>query len=418
MPEAAPSKNQIVLFICLVMFLDALGFGLILPIMPALIDELSELNNSAGATVAGYLLLTFAAMQFLFAPILGGLSDRYGRRLVLLGSLLGYALDYFIMALAPSLLFLFVARMVSGVFGATFAAANACITDISTVAERAKFFGFTSASVGLGFVFGPVLGGALGEINVRLPFIAAGILVLSVFVYGWFYLPETLKPANRRAFSIARANPIGSLISVSRYRVVFTIMAAVFCIQLANQSYSSIWPFYVIEITGWSELLIGLTVGFYGMLLVIVQGGLIGPVTQRFGHVKPVYFSVISGVVSFMILAFAASGWGIYIGILVGALAGFAFPAMQTLMTARAPENAQGELQGAIMSLYSISAIIGPIVMALIFSAHTDETGLYMPGAPFILAAGLIVLSLITFTVAIRLSKGEATAEPEMARSD
>ncbi len=387
------------------MFLDALGFGLILPIMPALITDLSTLDNSSAATVAGYLLFAFAGMQFIFAPILGGLSDQYGRRPILLLALFGFALDYFVMALAPSLLFLFIARMISGLCGATFAAANAAVVDISTPEDRAKMFGYTGAAVGLGFVFGPAIGGALGEYGTRLPFIVAGLMTFGALFYGLIFFPETLTEENRRSFSWRRANPLGSLISVARYPIVIVIVLSVFCIQLANQSYSSIWPFYVIEITGWGEFLIGLTASVYGFLIAVVQGGLMGPVTKRFGEPRAIYFSLVVGVISFLILASATSGWGIYIGIVIGCLSGFAFPAMQSLMTKATPEDAQGELQGAIMSLYSLAAIVSPIVMAKIFTAYTDDTGRYMPGAPFILASGLILLSGLTFFLAMSLKK-------------
>jgi len=382
------SKKEILIFVCIVMFLDALGFGLIIPIMPALIGELSIISNSEAATIAGYLLFTFAGMQFIFAPLLGGLSDRFGRRPILLLALFGFAIDYFVMAAAPTLLWLFIARMISGLCGATFAAANAAIVDISSKEDRAKVFGLTGAAVGLGFVFGPFIGGALGEIGTRLPFIAAGILTIGALIYGLIFFPETLQPENRRAFSWKRANPVGSLLAVSRFPIVLIILMAVFCIQLANQSYSSIWSFYVIEITGWSELWIGISVGF-------------------------VYFSVIVGVFSFLVLAFATTGWHIYLGISIGALSGFAFPAMQAMMTNRTPEDSQGELQGAVMSLYSIAAIISPLVMAKIFTAWTDETGPYLAGAPFILATGLIVVSFLVFSYGVRrIAKSAAISAP------
>ncbi len=407
------SKKEILIFVCIVMFLDALGFGLIIPIMPALIGELSIISNSEAATIAGYLLFTFAGMQFIFAPLLGGLSDRFGRRPILLLALFGFAIDYFVMAAAPTLLWLFIARMISGLCGATFAAANAAIVDISSKEDRAKVFGLTGAAVGLGFVFGPFIGGALGEIGTRLPFIAAGILTIGALIYGLIFFPETLQPENRRAFSWKRANPVGSLLAVSRFPIVLIILMAVFCIQLANQSYSSIWSFYVIEITGWSELWIGISVGFYGVLMAIVQGGLVGPVTKAVGEVKAVYFSVIVGVFSFLVLAFATTGWHIYLGISIGALSGFAFPAMQAMMTNRTPEDSQGELQGAVMSLYSIAAIISPLVMAKIFTAWTDETGPYLAGAPFILATGLIVVSFLVFSYGVRrIAKSAAISAP------
>lgn len=407
----AQSKRHTLIFLCVVLFLDAVGFGLILPVLPDLIVELSDLSNSGSAEIAGFLLFTFAAMQFFFAPILGGLSDRYGRRPVLLIALLGFALDYFVMALAPTLVWLFVARAISGLFGATFAAANACIVDISTPEERAKFFGLGGAAVGLGFVFGPAIGGFLGEYGTRIPFILAGVLTLATCVYGFFVFPETLEPENRRAFSMKRANPLGSLFAIGRYPVVLVILASVFFMQLSNHSYSSIWPFYTIEVAGWSPFHIGLSVAFYGMTLAIVQGGLTGPVVKRFGEIRVAIFSFLVGIIVFLGLSNASSGAHIYVWIFVGGFTACAFPVLQALMTQNTPENAQGELQGALASSYSLSAIIGPLLMSQLFGHFTDEAGLYIPGAPFIGAAVLILISLAVFVFAIR--KYELTAQGE-----
>jgi len=401
MSETAP-KSRVVIFVCAIIFFDAVGFGLLMPIMPELLSDVAGLSISEGATIAGLLLTTFAVMQFIFAPILGGLSDRFGRRPVLLIALLGFAIDSFIMAWAPNLTWLFVARLVSGICGATYAAAYACLVDVSEPAERAKYFGFAGAALGLGFIFGPALGGLLGEYWVRLPFIAAGILVAIVAIWGYFFFPETLKSENRRNFSLARANPIGSLISIAKHPSVVIVLAALFLIQLSNHSYSSIWSFYTAEVAGWSPFLIGLSVSAYGFGFAAVQGALTGPVIARYGEVKAVYFTVFVGLISFGILAVATSGIHIYIGIAVGVFSAFLSPALQSLMTSRTPADSQGELQGAITSLYSLASIISPAAMALIFTAYTDEPGLYMPGAPFVLAATLIACAAIIFTIAAR----------------
>ena len=396
------SQTKVLIFICSVLFLDAACFSLIMPIMPDLIGELSDLSNAEAATIAGYLLFTFAIMQFLCAPIIGSLSDRFGRRPVLLVALTGFALDYFVMAWAPSLFWLFVGRLISGLCGATFAAANASIVDISTPEDRAKMFGFSGAAIALGFVFGPAIGGLLGEYHVRLPFIAAGILTFIALFYGLISFPETLEKSKRRAFSLKRANPIGSLIAISRYPIVLILLAGLFFIQLANHSYSSIWAFYVKEVTGWTPFLIGLSVSFYGILMAGVQGGLTGPAVNKVGEIRLIYFTGCVGMVSFAILALAQNGLAIYLGILIGALSGFIGPAMQSLMTNRTPEDAQGELQGAVTSLYSIASVLSPPVMAMIFTNWSDETGYYLPGAPFFLAAALIAISMLIVTFAFR----------------
>ncbi|MEM7328881.1 MAG: TCR/Tet family MFS transporter [Pseudomonadota bacterium] len=393
------SKGRIILFICAIVFFDAVGFGLLMPIMPELLKDVANLDLSNGATIAGLLLTTFAIMQFVFAPILGGLSDRFGRRPVLLIALLGFAIDSFIMAWAPTLTWLFVARIISGIFGATYATCYASLVDISAPDERAKLFGYAGAALGLGFIFGPAIGGLLGESWVRLPFIVSGGLILMVFIWGYFFYPETLETKHRRTFSFARANPLGSLISIGRFPSVLIVLGALFLIQLGNHSYSSIWSFYVSAVAGWTPFLIGLSISVYGFGVAGVQGGLTGPVIARFGEVRAVYFALAVGVVSFLVLGFAQSGLQIYVAIAIGAFAAFLSPALQALMTARTPADSQGELQGAITSLYSLSSIISPAVMAFVFTAYTDEQGLYLPGAPFLLATGLALLAIIVFAI-------------------
>jgi len=373
-----------------------------MPIMPELLEDVAGLTLSDGATIAGLLLTTFAVMQFIFAPILGGLSDRFGRRPVLLIALFGFAIDSFIMAWAPSLTWLFAARILSGLFGATYATCYASIVDISAPEERAKLFGFAGAALGLGFIFGPALGGLLGEYWVRLPFIAAGGLTFLVFVWGLFMYPETLDEKNRRPFSFARANPIGSLLAIRRHPSVIMVLAALFLIQLGNHSYSSIWSFYVTAVAGWTPFLIGVSISVYGFGIAGVQGGLTGPAIARFGEVRAVFFALSIGIVSFVILGVAQTGTHIYVAIIIGAFAGFLSPALQALMTQRTPADSQGELQGAITSLYSLASIFSPAVMAFLFTAQTDATGPYLPGAPFFLAATLTLAAMGIFAIAAK----------------
>ncbi|MEE2930634.1 MAG: MFS transporter, partial [Pseudomonadota bacterium] len=306
--QERPSKGRVLLFVCGIIFLDAVGFGLIMPLMPALLDDVAGLSISDGATIAGLLLTTFAVMQFVCAPILGGLSDRFGRRPVLLIALLGFSIDSFIMAWAPTLTWLFVARIVSGVFGATYAAGYACIVDVSEPDERAKLFGYAGAALGLGFIFGPAVGGFLGEYWVRLPFIVSGGLIFVVFLLGYFTFPETLNEQNRRPFSLARANPVGSLISIGRFPAVLVILSALFLIQLGNHSFSSIWSFYVTAVAGWTPFFIGLSISVYGFGVAGVQGVLTGPFVAKFGEVRAVYLAMAVGIISFLILAVAQNG--------------------------------------------------------------------------------------------------------------
>jgi DHA1 family tetracycline resistance protein-like MFS transporter len=385
------------------MFLDALSVGLVLPVMPGLILALSDLPVSRAAEIGGYLLFVFAAMQFVFAPVLGALSDRFGRRPVLLLAVFGFSLDYFVMAIAPSLVWLFVARLLSGFFGATYAAANAAIVDITPPEQRARNFGFAGAAIGVGLIFGPAIGGLLGEYSIRLPFIAAGVVTMALCLIGYFVLPETLPPEKRRAFSWTRANPLGSVLSVAQSRIAVAVLAALFCVQLASQSYNSIWAFFTIEVAGWSPRAIGLSVALYGFLMAVVQGVLTGPVVARVGEIRAAYFSISIGVVVYLGLAFADGPASIYFWVVAGSLSGFAFPALQSLLSKNVDEDAQGELQGVVAASYSLTAIIGPLAMTQVFSAYTGESAVYMPGAPFILASALIVVSFAVFSYGVGL---------------
>ncbi len=395
------------------MFLDAMSVGLVLPVMPGLIIALSDLPVSRAAEFGGYLLFVFATMQFVFAPVLGALSDRFGRRPVLLLAVLGFSLDYFVMALAPSLAWLFLARLLSGLFGATYAAANAAIVDITPPDQRARNFGFAGASVGVGLIFGPAIGGLLGEYSIRLPFIAAGVVTMAVCALGYFVMPETLAPEKRRAFSWARANPLGSIISVARSPIALAVLAALFCVQLASQSYNSIWAFFTIEVAGWTPRAIGLSVALYGFLMAIVQGVLTGPVVARVGEIPAVYFSLAVGVIVYVGLALADSAGMIYLWVIAGSLSGFAFPALQSLLSKHVAEDAQGELQGVVAASYSLTAIVGPVAMTQVFGAFTGTAARYFPGAPFILASGFIVVSLAVFSRGVRLIANARAKPPD-----
>lgn len=389
-------------FICLVLFFDAMDVGLILPVMPELIQELSDRPVEDAARIGGYLLLCFAGMQFLCAPLLGALSDRFGRRPVLLLALLGFSADYFLMAMAPTLGWLFAARLVSGIFGATYPAATAAMADISSPEQRAGNFGLVGASIGLGFVVGPAFGGLLGEYGTRLPFLASGGLTLAACLYGYLAFPEPLAPKHRRSFSLKRANPVGNLAALSAYPSILGASAALFCIQLASQSYASVWSFFATEAVGWTPFAIGLSATAYGVMMAGVQGGLTGRAVARVGERRIVCASLLLGIISYGFISQASTGAMIYGGVVLGGFSGMAFPTIQAMMSRKVPPNAQGELQGAVTSAYSLSAIIGPVLMTQLFSSYADNTGLYFPGAPFLAAAVLIAGALLIFTVYAR----------------
>ena len=386
-----PKPPNVLAFVCLVVFLDALGVGLILPVTPDLITHLTNLPNSQAAEISGYLMFAFAGAQFFFAPLLGGLSDQYGRRLIMLLALFGFTVNYFLMAFAPSLAWLFAARVFSGLCGATYPTANASLVDVTAPEDRPRAFGMTGAALGLGFITGPTVGGVLGDYDYRLPFVAAGVATLLVLVFGALAFRETLPVERRRAFEWRRANPFGSLVQIARYPVVFALLIAFFCIQLSAQSYSTIWPFYTIEVAQWSKWAIGVSAGVYGLMLVLVQGAAAGPTIKRFGEWRALWFAMGAAVASYLALAFATGAVGIYAGTVIGGFAGLFFPAMQTLMTRGTPQNAQGELQGALASSFCVAAIVGPIVMTHLFSAFTRGPAPHFPGAPFLAAVALVL---------------------------
>jgi MFS transporter, DHA1 family, tetracycline resistance protein len=381
--------------IAFIVFIDMAGIGLIMPVMPSLIMGLTCEGVDRAAEIGGLLLFAYAVMQFLFAPVIGGLSDRFGRRPVLLITLAALGVDYVLMAWAPTLAWLFLGRVISGVMGATWAAANSCIADTVPPEQRGAAFGVMGGAGGAGFVLGPAIGGLLGQIGDRVPFIAAAILALGGAAIGYFILNETLPPEKRRAFSLTRANPLGSMIQMARMPLVAGLLITTFFMQLSAQAQLSIWGYYGVLKFGWTPMVIGLTVAFYGILMAMAQGLFVGKTIARFGAVRTATLSLLFGIPSYFILAFAGSTAMMVVGIIVGAVTGLTFPAMQSLMTLKVSEDAQGELQGAIASVISATSVIGPVVMTSVFGAFADKTGVYFPGAPFILSAALLAISVL-----------------------
>lgn len=405
-PSVQRGPNRSVVFMALVLFIDMMGVSIIIPVMPELITSLTGKTISEAAGIGGYLFAAYAVMQLVFAPILGGLSDRFGRRPVLLLALAGLAVDYILMAVAPSLIWLFVGRFLAGVFGATWPVANACVADVSTDETRAGNFGLIAGAAGIGFVFGPVLGGALAFIGPRAPFFVASILILIAAGIGTIYLPETLEKTKQRRFDWTRANPVGGLLKVGKQRAVLGIMLASFLMQFAWMSFAVVWPYFTKERFGWDELEIGISVALYGLLIAIMQGGLTGPVTKRFGNVPVCVFSLLLGIALYGSYTVLSVGWIAYALIVLSAPTAFSGPIMQTMMTQRVADDQQGELQGAIGSVMAVNAIVSPIVMTQVFGYFTSPSApLYLPGAPFAVSAVLIVFTLIVFVLAARRDK-------------
>jgi DHA1 family tetracycline resistance protein-like MFS transporter len=397
MNQPVKSKKEAALgFIFVTLLIDITGLGIIIPVLPKLIETLIHGNLSDASRYAGLLTLAYAVMQFLFAPVLGNLSDKYGRRPVLLGSLTGFGIDYLFLAFAPSIGWLFVGRAIAGITGASYTTASAYIADVSTPEKRAQNFGMIGIAFGLGFIIGPVIGGVLGKYSTQLPFLAAAGLALLNALYGFFVLPESLDEAHRRRFELRRANPIGSLKQLNKYPAVLGLATSLFLIYFAAQSVQSVWTFYTMSKFGWNEAWVGYSLGFVGLTIAAVQGGLIRVAIPKLGQERSIWVGLLFYAIGLLLFAIATKGWMMFAFMIPYALGGIAGPALQGVMTHQVPPNEQGELQGALTSLASLSAIFGPWVMTYLFYKFT-KTGapFYFPGAPFILGSVLMLLSVL-----------------------
>lgn len=380
--------------IAFIVFIDMAGIGLIVPVMPKLVMQLSGAQVDRAAEIGGWLLFAYAIMQFVFSPIIGGLSDRFGRKPVLISTLAALGLDYALMAMAPTLAWLFVGRIISGVMGATWAAANSCVADVIEPEKRGSVYGLLGGAGAAGFVLGPALGGAFGLWGDRVPFWVASVLCLVGAAYGAYAFRETLPPEKRRSFSLKRANPFGTMQQMMKAPLVFGCLITIFFMQFAAQSNFAVWSYYGTLKFDWGPLTIGATVALFGMLLAIIQGLLVGKVIARFGAVKTAVWSLMFAIPSYLVIGFASSTAMAIVGLIIGSISGLTFPAMQSLMTGKVAEDAQGELQGAIGSVVSLTSIVGPPAMTGVFGAYADSTGLYFPGAPYMLAAALMTIAV------------------------
>jgi DHA1 family tetracycline resistance protein-like MFS transporter len=398
----ASNRQAALGFIFITLLIDTIGFGVIIPVMPSLIMELTHTTTSEASRSGGWLIVTFSLAQFLFAPILGGLSDRYGRRPVLLASLFGFGLDYIFLAFAPTLAWLFVGRTIAGVLGASFTTAGAYIADISTPEKRGQNFGMIGAAFGLGFIIGPALGGFLGEYGSRVPFLAAAVLSLLNWLYGFFILPESLKPENRRAFDWRRANPIGSLLNLKKYPLIFGLLASLILIYIAAHAVQGNWSFYTIEKFKWNSATIGASLAAIGVLISIVQGGLIRIVIPAWGQKRSLYIGLSFYTIGFVLFALATEGWMMFAFLVPYCFGGIAGPALQGIISSQVLPNEQGELQGALTSLMSLTSIFGPLLMSQLFGYFTSQTAMiYLPGAPMFMGAFLTLISLLLATRAL-----------------
>ncbi|MDO8993992.1 MAG: TCR/Tet family MFS transporter [Daejeonella sp.] len=402
---ATPPKAAIS-FIFITLLLDVIGLGLIIPVFPQLIEELIQGNISEASQWAGLLTFAYAIMQFICAPIVGNLSDKYGRRPVLLLSLLGFGIDYIFLSMAPTIWWLFVGRLIAGLFGASFTTATAYIADISTPENRSKNFGMIGAAFGLGFIIGPGIGGLLGEFGPRVPFMAAAILTFLNLIYGYFVLPESLAKEHRRPFEWKRANPLGSLLQLKKYKGVGGLIISLIFVYIAGHAVQSTWTFFNIEKFQWSNTLMGISLTVIGLLIAIVQGGLIRYINPKLGDEKSIYVGLGLYSLGLFLFSFATDGWMMFVFLIPYCLGGIAGPALQSIISGNVPKNEQGELQGALTSLMSATSIVGPLLMTNLFAWFTRPEGdVKFAGAPFFAGA---ILMLISAVVAAKSMKKEA----------
>jgi DHA1 family tetracycline resistance protein-like MFS transporter len=400
-------------FIFVTALLDSIGFGIIMPVLPQLVMDVTGEGLSSAARYGGLLMFAYAGMQFFLAPVIGNLSDRYGRRPVLLLSLAVLGVDYLIMAWAPGFAWLLMGRIIAGAAASTFSTCNAYIADVSEPDKRAQNFGLIGAAFGMGFVLGPVIGGFLGEYGPRLPFLAAAVLSFTNFLYGLLVLPESLVKEKRRPFELGRANPLGALSALKRYPVVFGLIGAYMLFQLGHHALPATWSFFAIEKFDWSPKEIGYSLGAVGILMVLVQAVLLRVALPKLGARRAAMIGFGCCIASFLGYAFVTEGWMIYPFLAIGALQGFISPAIQGIMSIQVSDSEQGELQGGLGSISSLTAIISPPFMTLLFAAFSGTAApIYFPGMPWLAAALLTLLSLVLFLRATAAMAPEAGSKP------
>lgn len=408
------SHKPAVGFIFITLLLDVLGFGLLIPVSPHLVEQLGGHGESAAATAVGALSSLYAAMQFIFSPVLGSLSDRFGRRPILLISLLGSGLDYFVMARTPTLTLLFITRAINGVSGASMTVASAYIADITPSQKRAAAFGMLGAAFGLGFVFGPLLGGTLGNINIRLPFYVAGTLTLLNWFYGLLVLPESLPLDRRRPVSWKRTNPVGVFGGLRRYPLAAGLAGVLFLVNLAQFGLHATWVLYTGHRYQWSPRQVGWSLALVGAGAAIVQAGLARKIIPKLGEPRSLMVGLVIAVAAYLGYGLATHGWMIYAIIALASIGGIAGPAAQSLITRSVDPREQGEIQGALTGLGSVAGVIGYSLGAGLFGYFIDRTRapIYLPGASFFMSAVLAFAAMVLAAAVLKKHAGEARPAP------
>ena len=393
--KAIPSSKHAVTFVFITVFLDMVGFGLILPVLPALIETVGGVPIAEAAVLGGWMFFAFSVAQFAFGPTMGNLSDAFGRRPLLLLAVFGLFVDYLMMSFAPTLFWLFVGRAIAGLCGSSYVIANAYIADVTAPEDRAKAFGKMGAAFGLGFVIGPAIGGLLGEYGARVPFYVAAFVSALNFAYGYFVLPETLSVDKRRPFEWGRANPFGTLRVFKNYKGVLPLCAVFFVYFFASAVYPAIWPFWAIAKFGWSELLVGVSLAAFGLITAVFQGVLAGPAIKRFGESNVALIGIASAVIAAIGYGFAPGMLVVVIFLFIHGPEGFVHPMLNAMMSNAVPEDAQGELQGGISSVMSIAMLLGVVFFSQVFGYFMRPDAIIVsPDIAYFIAAALLALSL------------------------
>ncbi len=408
-----PKTKASVWFIFVTILLDAVGIGLLIPVMPDVIRRFTSDPETVSETF-GYFIATYAAMQFLASPILGALSDRYGRKPILLVSLLGAGLDYIFMAFAPTLSLLFLGRVISGLTGASMTVASSYMADVSDDGNRASNFGLIGAAWGIGFITGPLLGGLLGTQGAAAPFLVAAGLNLLNFLFGLFVLPESLPKESRRNVALKRLNPFVSILKVLKPSPIIVLIWIYFLTCLAGNVHPVNWTLYTQTKFGWTPWQVGMSLSFVGVMIAVAQGGLTRVIVPKLGEQRSLALGAIIQILSFAAFAFAPEGWMMYAIVVVFSVSGIAMPALQGLVSQSVPANEQGELQGSLISLQSLSTILSPLLFTYLFVKFTaKDGGIYFPGAAYVGASVISVFILVLWATARLSAARRSTRAPQ-----
>lgn len=397
------SINKPLIFIFLVVLIDCMGIRIIYPVIVTLITGVSGMPLNLAIRYSGWLMMLFAAMQFIFSPLVGALSDAFGRRPVLLLSLIGLSVNYYLLSIANTLFLIFVGRIISGICSASISTGFAYVADISTPGNRTRNFGIMGAAMALGFILGPLVGGILSELGPRAPFAGAAILSTANFLYGYVVLPESLPPQRRNAFQFRSINPFGFFLKWNHYKAIRKFLLILFLFSFATQVLPSVWPFYTRYVYHWTDAQIGYSLAFAGFLMALVKSFLVSKIQTRFGMAKTIFTGLLFTAIGLILISFAGKTAMLYLVIIVYSIGAITTPSLQGLISGQVPETEQGQLQGMIVSLISLAGIFSPLLMTYLFWSFTSPgTGFFFAGIPFLVAAGIILASLLCLPVRLR----------------